>query len=77
MLAVTLTFSVLFSLMFLVIGSVIGWLAKDYVINRDSKFVPMHPEMFDENGNIIADEIYSLRFENPEDFNSSEGPLNE
>ena len=47
------------------------------MIQRDSKFIPMHPEMFDEHGNIIPDEIYALRFDNPEDFNSSEGPLNE
>ena len=77
MLAVTLTFSALFSLMFLVLVSIIGWIAKEYVIQRDSKYIPMHPEMFDEHGNIIPDEIYALRFDNPEDFNSSEGPLNE
>jgi len=78
MLAITLTFSVLFSLMFLTIGSVVGWIVKEYVTQRDSKFIPTHPEMFDENGNIIPDEIYAVRFDNDlEDFNSSEGPLNE
>tara|TARA_B100001063_G_C16703504_1_gene523918 strand:- start:878 stop:1108 length:231 start_codon:yes stop_codon:yes gene_type:complete len=76
MLAVTLTFSALFSLMFLILGSVVGWIAKEYVIQRDSKYIPMHPEMFDENGNIIPDEIYAVRFDNPEDFTSEE-PLNE
>ena len=30
-----------------------------------------HPEMYDENGNLIADEIVALRFENPND-NSEE-----
>jgi hypothetical protein len=28
----------------------------------------MHPEFLDQNGNIIPDEIMSVRFENPEDF---------
>ena len=29
---------------------------------------PSHPEMYDENGNLIADEIVAFRFENtPED----------
>lgn len=64
MLAITLTFSALFSVMFLVLGSVVGWMAKDYVIQRDSKFIPTHPEMFDENGQVIPDQIYAVRFEN-------------
>ena len=64
MLAITLTFSALFSIMFLVLGSVVGWVAKDYVIQRDSKFIPTHPEMFDENGQIIPDTEFAVRFDN-------------
>lgn len=64
MLAITLTFSALFSVMFLVLGSVVGWIAKDYVIQRDSKFIPTHPEMFDENGQIIPDTVFAVRFDN-------------
>ena len=64
MLAITLTFSALFSIMFLVLGSVVGWVAKDYVIQRDSKFIPTHPEMFDENGQIIPDTVFAVRFDN-------------
>ena len=73
MLAVTLTFSALFSVMFLVLGTVLGWLAKDYVLQRDSKYIPLHPEMFDENGQILPDEILAVRFENTlEDFSEGE-----
>ena len=76
MLAVTLTFSALFSVMFLVLGSVVGWLAKDYVIQRDSKYIPTHPEMFDENGQIIPDEILAVSFENRlEEFDDPDDPL--
>ena len=75
MLAVTLTFSVIFSLMFLVLGSVVGWIAKEYVIQRDAKFIPTHPEMFDENGQIIPDTVFAVRFENEDGFESSDGPL--
>ena len=64
MLAITLTFSALFSIMFLVLGSVVGWVAKDYVIQRDSKFIRTHPEMFDENGQIIPDTVFAVRFDN-------------
>lgn len=74
MLAVTLTFSALFSVMFLVLGTVLGWLAKDYVLQRDSKYIPLHPEMFDENGQIIPDEVLSVRFEN--DMVDPDDPLN-
>ena len=37
---------------------------KDYVIQRDSKFIPTHPEMFDENGQIIPDTVFAVRFDN-------------
>ena len=74
MLAVTLTFSALFSVMFLVVGTILGWLAKDYVLQRDSKYIPLHPEMFDENGQIIPDEVLAVRFEN--DMADPDDPLN-
>ena len=78
MLAITLTFSVLVSLLFLAVGSVVGWIAKEYVIQRESKFIPTHPEMFDENGQIIPDTVFAVRFENELDgFEGSDGPLNE
>ncbi len=75
MLAITLTFSALFSVMFLVLGSVVGWMAKDYVIQRDSKFIPTHPEMFDENGQIIPDTVFAVRFDNDMDLDPDD-PLN-
>ena len=74
MLAVTLTFSALFCVMFLVLGTVVGWLAKDYVLQRDSKYIPLHPEMFDENGQVIPDEVLAVRFEN--DMLDPDDPLN-
>jgi hypothetical protein len=69
MLAVTLTLSTIISVMFLLVGGVIGYLLKEYVIERNSTFVPTHPEMFDENGQILPDDILAVRFENNlEDF---------
>jgi hypothetical protein len=53
------------SLMFLLIGGIVGWLWKEHVVYST---VPqpgfVHPEMFDRNGNIIPDEILAVRFEN-------------
>ena len=70
MLAVTLTFAVLSSLLFLGLGSVIGYLFREYSYDQASRYIPTHPEMFDENGQLIADEVFSVRFENPEELSS-------
>jgi len=73
MLAVTLTLSTVISILFLMVGGVIGYLLKEYVIERNSTFVPTHPEMFDENGQIIPDDVLAVRFENNlEDFESED-----
>ena len=73
MLAVTLTLSTVISILFIMVGGVIGYLLKEYVIERNSTFVPTHPEMFDENGQIIPDDVLAVRFENNlEDFESDD-----
>ena len=63
MLAITLTFSALFSIMFLLVGGLVGWVAKQQVYET-TNLAYTHPEMFDENGNIFPDEILAVRFEN-------------
>ena len=72
MLAVTLTLSSIILFLFLIVGGVVGYLIKEYVYERNSTFIPTHPEMFDENGQFIADDILAVRFENPEDFSTEE-----
>jgi hypothetical protein len=52
------------SLMFLMIGGIIGWLWKEHLIYSSPQQVFVHPEMFDNNGNLIPDEILAVRFEN-------------
>jgi len=71
MLAITLTFSALFSLMFLMLGGVIGWIAKQHFY-EGTAIAYTHPEMFDENGNVIPDEIVAVRFENTNDYYEDE-----
>ena len=63
MLAVTLTLSTVISLLFLDVGGVVGYLLKEYAYQRTATYIPTHPEMFDENGQISHDEILSVRFE--------------
>ena len=62
MLAVTLTIGTLVSIMFFFVGGVVGWLARENTwVNQP---IYTHPEMFDENGNVLPDEILAVRFEN-------------
>jgi len=70
MTAATITIFSLLTLLFFLVGGLIAWTAKDYFYSR--QYVPLHPEMFDENGNIIPDEILALRFENYYDDDSDE-----
>lgn len=53
-----------------VIGVMLGWFGNDivYAFLNKNRIQPMHPEMFDENGQLIPDEIVAVRFENTEDF---------
>ena len=70
MLAVTLTIGTLVSVMFFFVGGVVGWLAKEHVVTTQPVYT--HPEMFDENGNILPDEILAVRFENDYDYDEEE-----
>ena len=74
---------VIFSILcftFLILGGIIGWLAQqnNYVKMQNHRDIALatHPEMYDENGMLIPDEIVALRFENPND-NSEEDDSDE
>ena len=63
---------VIFSMMcftFLILGGIIGWLAQqnNYINLQNQGVAFSHPEMYDENGNLIPDEIVAVRFENNDD----------
>ena len=40
-----------------------GWMARDYMMNYQ-EFPRPHREMFDENGNLVTDEVIAFRFDN-------------
>ena len=40
-----------------------GWIARDYMMNYQEIPRP-HPEMFDEMGNLVPDDVIAFRFEN-------------
>ncbi len=53
--------SILLLISYLFIGIIIGWLVKENLYSYKGY---THPEMFDENGNLLPDEILAVRFEN-------------
>ena len=62
MTAATITLFSLVTIQFLLIGGVIGFIVRELF---QSPAVPyMHPEMLDEYGNVLPDEILGVRFEN-------------
>ena len=46
-----------------ILGIVSGWLIRDYMMNYQEIPRP-HPEMFDQNGSLVPDDIVAFRFEN-------------
>jgi len=66
MLAVSLVFGSFLTILFLILGLVIGWTAREYMMNYREVPRP-HPEMFDEQGNLIPDEVIAFNFENYHD----------
>jgi hypothetical protein len=63
-LVVTLTLMTLVSILAILVGGMIGWMARQHSYDTTPQIVYSHPEMFDSNGNLVPDEILALRIEN-------------
>ena len=63
-LVVTLTLMTVMSMLALLVGGMIGWMARQHSYETTPQVVYSHPEMFDANGNLVPDEILALRIEN-------------
>lgn len=59
--AYVITFTIMFTLLFFMVGSIIGWLTYRHLLESRPPY--LHPEFFDENGQIIPDEVVAVRFE--------------
>ena len=66
-LVVTLTLMTIMSSLALLVGGMIGWMARQHSYEPTPQVVYTHPEMFDVNGNLVPDEILALRIENNHD----------
>jgi|TARA_B100000214_G_scaffold226870_1_gene165285 hypothetical protein len=60
---VTLTLTTVVSFLALLVGGMIGWMARQHSYDTTPQYVYTHPEMFDENGHVVPDEIVAVRFE--------------
>ena len=69
---VTLTLPTVVSFLALLVGGMIGWMARQHSYETTPQVVYTHPEMFDENGQLVPDEILALRIENNYDINTTE-----
>ena len=73
---VTLTLTTVVSFLALLVGGMIGWMARQHSYETTPQVVYTHPEMFDANGQLVPDEILALRIEthdNDEDATEEEG----
>ena len=43
------------------VGGLVGWVYREHAWSQ--QVARLHPEMYDENGNVIPDEIIAFRFE--------------
>tara|TARA_Y100000385_G_C13087854_1_gene637258 strand:+ start:467 stop:658 length:192 start_codon:yes stop_codon:yes gene_type:complete len=50
--------------LFFIVGITIGWTANDFLYNMLARNDVLHPEMYDEDGIVINEELYSVRFIN-------------
>ena len=71
-LIVTLTLTTVVTCLAILVGGMIGWVARQHSYDTTPQTVFAHPEMFDENGNLSADEILAVRFENYDNNNEEE-----
>ena len=69
---VTLTLTTIVSLLALLVGGMIGWMARQHSYETTPQVVYTHPEMFDANGQLVPDEILALRIENNHDNTDEE-----
>ena len=69
--SILIYFSAAVSVIFLLVGGVIGWIWNDKTnqflyAQADEEVDYIHPEMLDENGHWINEELMTVRFQNPE-----------
>lgn len=65
MLAVSLVLGSFLTILFLIVGLIAGWVAREYMMTHQEgpKQIAYHPEFYNKDGDLIDEEIVSVRFE--------------
>jgi len=65
MLATSLVLGSFLTVLFFILGIVLGWIAREYMMTHQEgpKQIAYHPEFFNKDGELIEEEIVSVRFE--------------
>ena len=66
---VPMTITTIVSFLALLVGGMLGWMARQHSYETTPQTVYTQPEMFDANGQLVPDEILALRIENNYDTN--------
>ena len=68
MLTLLIVFGAIMFQMFLLLGGVIGYLTYHHLASTHTEaIIPDHPEFFDQDGNMINEELLTIRFESSYD----------
>ena len=62
MLATSLVVGSFLTILFFVVGLMVGWIAREYMLNYQDT-PKLHLEFFDQHGNVVPDEVVAVRFE--------------
>jgi len=62
MLAISLVFGSFLIVLFFILGIVLGWVSREYMMEHQDK-PKLHPEFFDQHGNVIPDEVVAVTFQ--------------
>jgi hypothetical protein len=65
MLAVSLVLGSFLTILFLIVGLITGWVAREYMMTHQEgpKQIAYHPEFYNKDGDLIDEEIVSVKFE--------------
>jgi hypothetical protein len=62
MLAISLVYGSFLTVLFFIVGIIGGWIAREYMMNY-REIPKLHPECYDEHGNVIPDEVVAVTFQ--------------
>jgi len=62
MLATSLVIGSFMTILFFIVGLMVGWVGREYLMNYQDT-PKLHSEFFDQHGNVVPDEVVAVRFE--------------